>query len=125
MDLELKSKVAVITGGSVGIGLAVAEGLAAEGVNLVLVARGADRVKDEASRVADKFKGRAVGVEADVANTAGVDAVVKAAEAEFGGADILINNAGTGSNETIMEAPDEKWEYYWNLHVMAAVSSGL
>src|ERR1700741_2697334 len=64
---------------------------------------------------------RAGGVAADVANTAGVDAVVKAAEIEFGGADILINNAGTGSNETIMEAPDEKWEYYWNLHVMAAV----
>src|ERR1700760_1653249 len=121
MDLELKDKVAVITGGSVGIGLAVAEGLAAEGVNLVLVARGADRVKAEAARVADKFKVRAVGVEADVANTAGVDAVVKAAETEFGGADILINNAGTGSNETIMEAPDEKWEYYWDLHVMAAV----
>ena len=39
----------------------------------------------------------------------------------FGGADILINNAGTGSNETIMEAPDEKWQAYWDLHVMAAV----
>ena len=39
----------------------------------------------------------------------------------FGGADILINNAGTGSNETIMEAPDDKWQYYWDLHVMAAV----
>ena len=43
MDLQLKDKVAVITGGSVGIGLAVAEGLAAEGVNLVLVAHQADR----------------------------------------------------------------------------------
>jgi 3-oxoacyl-[acyl-carrier protein] reductase len=121
MDLQLKDKVAVITGGSVGIGLAVAEGLAAEGVNLVLAARQADRVKAEAARVADKFKVRAVGVEADVATTAGVAAVVKAAETEFGGTDILINNAGTGSNETIMEAPDEKWEQYWNLHVMAAV----
>ncbi len=39
----------------------------------------------------------------------------------FGGADILINNAGTGSNETVMEAPDEKWQSYWDLHVMAAV----
>src|SRR5246127_5675534 len=121
MDLQLKDKVAVITGGSVGIGLAVAEGLAAEGVNLVLVARQADRVKAEAARVADKFKVRAVCVEADVAATSGVDAVVKAAETQFGGADILINNAGTGSNETIMEAPDEKWQYYWDLHVMAAV----
>src|SRR6201987_3260382 len=121
MDLELKNKVAVITGGSVGIGLAVAEGLAAEGVNLVLAARQADRVKAEAARVSDKFKVRAVGVEADVATVAGVEAVVRAAETEFGGADILINNAGTGSNETIMEAPDEKWDHYWNLHVMAAV----
>jgi NADP-dependent 3-hydroxy acid dehydrogenase YdfG len=58
MDLELKNKVAVITGGSVGIGLAVAEGLAAEGVNLVLAARQADRVKAEAARIADKFKKR-------------------------------------------------------------------
>ena len=39
----------------------------------------------------------------------------------FGGADILINNAGTGSNETIMDAPDEKWQGYWDLHVMAAI----
>ena len=50
----------------------------------------------------------------------GTDALI-AATAQFGGADILINNAGTGSNETIMEAPDEKWQAYWDLHVMAAV----
>ncbi len=121
MDLELKDKVAVITGGSVGIGLAVAEGLAAEGVHLVLAARQEDRVTTEAKRVNEKFKVRALGVAADVATAAGVDALVRAAETEFGGADILINNAGTGSNETVMEAPDEKWQYYWELHVMAAV----
>ncbi len=39
----------------------------------------------------------------------------------FGGVDILINNAGTGSNEKVMDAPDTKWQYYWDLHVMAAV----
>jgi len=50
-----------------------------------------------------------------------IEQVVAETEREFGGADILINNAGTGSNETIMEAPDEKWQYYWDLHVMAAV----
>ena len=42
-------------------------------------------------------------------------------EKAFGGCDILINNAGSGSNETILEAPDEKWQQYWELHVMAAV----
>lgn len=50
MDLGLSGKVAVITGGSVGIGLAIAEGLAAEGCNLVLAARGSERVEAEAER---------------------------------------------------------------------------
>jgi NAD(P)-dependent dehydrogenase (short-subunit alcohol dehydrogenase family) len=121
MDLELKDKVAVITGGSVGIGLAIAEALAAEGVDLVLAARGAERVKAEADRVAQQFGVKAIGIATGVAKAEDVKRVIAAAASEFGGADILINNAGTGSNETIMEAPDEKWQYYWDLHVMAAV----
>src|SRR5258707_10117138 len=108
MDLQLRDKVAVITGGSVGIGLAVAEGLAAEGVNLVLVARQAGRITAEAARVADKFKVRAVGVAADGGTVSGVEAGGKTAQTEFGGRRILINNAGTGSNATIIEAPDGK-----------------
>lgn len=121
MELELKDKVAVITGGSIGIGLAVAEGLAAEGVHLVLVARQADRLQTEAARVAKQFGIRSIGVTGDVATPGAIEQVIAQTEREFGGADILINNAGTGSNETIMEAPDQKWQYYWDLHVMAAV----
>ena len=121
MDLELKDKVAVVTGGSVGIGLAIAEGLAAEGVHLLLAARQGERVQSEAARLAERFGVRAVGVAADVATAAGCAAVVEATEREFQGADILVNNAGAGSNETIMEAPDDKWQFYWELHVLAAV----
>lgn len=121
MDLGLAGKVAVITGGSVGIGLAIAEGLAAEGVHLVLAARDADRLHAEAARIEAAYGIRAVPVAVDVASAAGCAALIEAAGAAFGGADILINNAGTGSNETIMEAPDEKWQAYWELHVMAAV----
>jgi NAD(P)-dependent dehydrogenase (short-subunit alcohol dehydrogenase family) len=121
MDLGLSGKVAVITGASVGIGLAVAEGLAAEGVHLVMAARQAERLTSEAARIAQERNVRTVPVACDVATAAGTAGLVEAAEAAFGGADILINNAGTGSNETIMEAPDEKWDHYWNLHVMAAV----
>src|ERR1700759_2185057 len=121
MNLELKDKVAVITGGSVGIGIAVAEGLAAEGGNVVIVARQAGRAHAEAARVAKKFGVRSIRIPADVAKAGAIEQVVAETEREFGGADILINNAGTGSNETIMEAPDEKWQYYWDLHVMAAV----
>ncbi len=120
MDLGLKGKLAVVTGGSVGIGLAVAEGLAAEGADVVLAARGGERAEAEAARIAKAHGVRALGVAADVATAAGTEAVIAAAR-DFGGADILINNAGTGSNETIMEAPDDKWQAYWDLHVMAAV----
>ena len=120
MDLGLAKKVAVVTGGSVGIGLAIAEGLAAEGVEIILAARGAERVETEARRLQDQYGVRTLGVAADVGTREGTDALI-AATAQFGGADILINNAGTGSNETIMEAPDEKWQSYWDLHVMAAV----
>ena len=120
MDLGLAKKVAVITGGSVGIGLAIAEGLAAEGVEIIVAARGAERVETEVRRIQDQYGVRTLGVAADVGTRDGTDALI-AATAQFGGADILINNAGTGSNETIMEAPDDKWQSYWDLHVMAAV----
>lgn len=121
MELGLKDKVAVITGGSVGIGLAVADALAQEGVRLVLCARNEDRVQEEARRVEDQYGVRVLGVRADVSKAEDIDNLVARVESVFGGADILINNAGTGSNEKIMTAPDEKWQYYWDLHVMAAV----
>ena len=121
MDLGLKGKVAVITGGSVGIGLAIAEGLAAEGCDLLLCARGAERLQAESARIATQFGVKVEPVPADVATAEGCNAIVSVAEAVFGGVDILINNAGTGSNETIQEASDDKWQYYWDLHVMAAV----
>ena len=121
MDLGLGGKVAVITGGSVGIGLAVAEGLAAEGASVILAARGTERATAEAARIAATFGVVAEAVGCDVATAEGVDRLVGHVVERHGGVDILINNAGTGSNETIADAVDEKWLYYWNLHVMAAV----
>jgi NAD(P)-dependent dehydrogenase (short-subunit alcohol dehydrogenase family) len=121
MDMLLKDKVAVITGGSIGIGEAVAKALAREGVHLVLCARGQERVEEAARSIAKEFKVTAYGLPADVSRAAENDSLVEQIGKLFEGVDILINNAGTGSNETILEAPDEKWQYYWDLHVMAAV----
>ncbi len=120
MDLGLSNKVAVITGGSAGIGLAVAEGLAAEGVDVIIAAREPERVEAAALAIHRRYAVRTLGIPCDVGTREGTDALIAATEA-FGGVDILINNAGTGSNETIMEAPDEKWQSYWDLHVMASV----
>ena len=108
MDLELKDQVAVITGGSVGIGLAVARGLAAEGVHLVLCARNGERVEQEAQDIQSEFGVETLGVQADVTKAEDIDNLVARIEEVFGGADILINNAGTGSNEKTMDAAEEK-----------------
>ena len=121
MELGMNGQVAVVTGGSVGIGLAVAKGLAAEGVNLVLCARNEERVVQEANLISTKFGVNTLGLAADVTKAEDIERLVAQTKAEFDGVDILINNAGTGSNEKIMDAPDEKWQYYWDLHVMAAL----
>jgi NAD(P)-dependent dehydrogenase (short-subunit alcohol dehydrogenase family) len=121
MDLGLKDKVAVITGGSVGIGLAVAKGFAAEGAHVAITARNAERLEAARAEITNAGASRVITVSCDLATAEGVAIVVAAVEREFGGADILLNNAGTGSNETIMDAPDDKWQYYWELHVMAAM----
>ena len=98
MDLGLQDKVAVITGGSVGIGLAIAKGLAAEGAHLALCARNAERLAARVEEIGREHGTRVVGIAADVARADGCARVVAEVERVFGGCDILIDNAGTGSN---------------------------
>ncbi len=121
LDLGIAGKTAVVTGGSVGIGLAVCETLAREGANVVMAARDRTRLDAEASRIQAGSSGRIVGIACDVSTAEGTQTLIDGVIREFGGADILVNNAGTGSNETIADASDEKWNSYWELHVMAAV----
>jgi NAD(P)-dependent dehydrogenase (short-subunit alcohol dehydrogenase family) len=121
MDLGLKDKVAVITGGSAGIGLAIARGFAREMAHVVLCARDEERVLEQAERIRQESGVEAVGLRCDVTRPDQIARVAASVERDFGGADILINNAGAGSRETIMDADDERWQHYWELHVMAAV----
>ncbi len=121
MNLELKGKRAIITGGSVGIGLAVAHGLAAEGVEVAILARNKERVENEASEIGRAHGVRALGISADVSRAKDIETAITRVAGAFDGVDILINNAGMGTSETIMDAADDKWQYFWDLHVMAAV----
>ncbi len=121
MELGLKEKIALITGGSMGIGLAVAEGLAAEGVHLALCARDRSRLAEQADRNHATYGVDVRPIPADLSQASEITRVVDEVQAGFGGLDILVNNAGIGSNETVMNAPDDKWQYYWDLHVMAAI----
>ncbi len=121
MDLKLKGKQVFITGGSVGIGLGVARAFAAEGVEVAICARNQERVEAEAEKIATEFGVKTLGIAADVTKPEDIERARARIEEEFGGIDILINNAGVGTEETIMEAPDEKWYRVWDLHVMAAI----
>jgi NAD(P)-dependent dehydrogenase (short-subunit alcohol dehydrogenase family) len=121
MDLGLKNKVAIITGGSTGIGLAVAHGLAAEGAHVALCARHGEKVNAAVAEVKRAHGVRAIGSAADVTKPDELAAFYQSVQKEFGGADILINNAGEGSGETIMEATDERWQSYLDLLLMSAV----
>ncbi len=120
MDLGLQGKVAVITGGSKGIGLGMAHAFAREGADVIVTARTAVAVAEAAQAIADMHGVTAVPIASDVSTAAGCQAIIDAA-AELGGADIFVSNAGTGSNETVANASDQKWTDYWNLHLMAAV----
>jgi len=121
MDLNLKNKIALITGSSVGIGEAVAEQFAKEGVDLILCSRNKNNIEKVANELQIKYSIKAKGLSIDLTNKKSFNILDNFIMDEFGGVDILINNAGTGTNETIMEAEDEKWQYYWDLHVMATV----
>ena len=113
MDLGLSGKVAVVTGGSKGIGLGIARAFAREGADVVITARTAETVEAAAAAIAGEFGVRASAVASDVSTAEGCAAVIEAA-AELGGADAFVSNAGTGSNETVAEAPDDKWMDFWN-----------
>ena len=121
MDLGLKNRVAVVTGGSMGIGLAVARVLAQEGVHLVLCAREARRLLEKSTELQSQYGVTVLGLPTDVTNPDDISRFVSEVEKVFDGVDILVENAGIGSNERILNAPDDKWQYYWDLHVMASV----
>lgn len=94
MDLGLKGRVAAIMGGSAGIGKAIAAGLAAEGVNLVLMARDPDNLEGAANEITDRWPVEVLAQPADNTETETVDAAAAAAAERFGTVDILVNNAG-------------------------------
>jgi NAD(P)-dependent dehydrogenase (short-subunit alcohol dehydrogenase family) len=95
VDLELTGRRALVTGGSRGIGLAVARALAAEGADVALVARGLEALEQAASRVAGESGRRVIAVAADTGDDASVAAMVAGVVAQFGGVDILVNAAAT------------------------------
>ena len=114
MDLQLKGKSVLITGGSKGIGLACAKAFAAEGCRIYLAARDKDRLTQAARSLSGEVKTHSV----DLRDGA---ALRRLAE-ECAGVDILINNAGDIPGGTIEALDETKWRHAWELKVFGFVN---
>jgi len=105
MDLKLAGKVAIVTGASKGIGRAIAEELAAEGMKLVLAARSADLLQE----VAGSLKTETLVQAVDLRDPAVPAQVIAATVAKFGSLDLLVNNAGATKRGDFLTLTDEDW----------------
>src|SRR6266478_9363910 len=107
MDLGLRGKRAIVTGGSLGIGKAIARELAREGADVAIVARTKDKLETAAQELAAETKGRVIAIAADVASKAQVDAMVAQAAAELGGLHILVNSGSAPGGSATATGPIE------------------
>lgn len=109
MSIDLKGRVAVVTGASKGIGYAVAEALAGAGANVVICARNEEEVRGAAERLNAGGGGKVRAVRCDMRSHDDVRALIEVAVREFGGVDVLVNNAGVGAFAPIDELSAERW----------------
>ena len=105
--MNLNGKVAIVTGGTKGIGRGIAAALVREGVNVCISARCRGEIDNTVGELLALGKGRAIGIVADVCNYAQVKSLFELTAIEFGGIDILVNNAGIGKFQTVEETTPE------------------
>ncbi|MEM7525754.1 MAG: SDR family oxidoreductase [Pseudomonadota bacterium] len=123
MDLGIRGKIALVTGGSSGIGLAAAVALAREGAQIVLASRAQDRLDRAASRLCAEG---AEGVTTRVVDVSDLDALQRCVEevvAAHDGVDILINNAGGPAPGPLKKLGRDAWESAWRLSLMSVVEA--
>lgn len=109
MDLKLKDKCAVVTGGSRGVGRGICVALAKEGVNIVINYSRNDKAALEAKEEVEKLGSKAIIVKADIGTPEGCQLLIDEGEKAFGNVDILINNAGVWPKNWIQDIPLDEW----------------
>jgi 3-oxoacyl-[acyl-carrier protein] reductase len=121
MDMGLDGKVAIITGGSDGIGKAAALSMAKEGANVVIVARRQEVLDQAVQEIKTATEGSVVALSLDVTEEGASQSMIKTALDNFGRVDIIVNNAGTSMAKAFEDVSHEDWEYDFDLKVWAAV----
>lgn len=118
MDLKISGKRALITGGSKGIGRAVANILAQEGCDITLVARDASFLEQNADGIRSKYQVRVTTIAADLSNDSTILSIAK----DAGDIDILVNNAGAIPPGALLDVDDHAWRRAWDLKVFGFIS---
>src|SRR6202043_514130 len=117
MTTKLEGKIALITGGSRGIGAAIAKRLAADGAKVAITyTKGADAAASVVKTI-EHAGGKAIAIQADATNAAAVKAAVEKMIATFGGIDVLVNNAGTAIPNKFEDATLEELDQVINLNI--------
>ena len=115
MLFSVRDRVALVTGGSAGIGRMIASGLAAAGARVYICARGAEKVAMAAAEMGENV----TGIAADVSTVAGIEALAKDIGAREGALHILVNNAGTLSDAPVDDFSEAQWDDVIDLNLKA------
>jgi len=121
MDLGLKDKVVLVTGGSKGIGKAVARALAEEGAKVAICARTQSELDAAAGELQKATGGEIFAVTGDLTNETGVQRIVDLTVKKFGRIDVLVNNAGAAPGGLLLELKEEDWQLALQLKFMGYV----
>ena len=118
MNLALQNKTALVTGSTAGIGLAIAKGLAAEGVRVIVNGRTQSRIEEAVASIKEDFPAAKVsGVVADFSDQASIDQLLQQVPV----VDILVNNVGIFKPVNFTEITDEDWQQMLDVNVMSGV----
>lgn len=121
METGLKGKVAIVTGGSEGIGKAAAKSMVSEGARVVICARRADLLEKAAAKIRADTGGEALAVPTDVSEPEQLARLFNATISTYGRLDILVNNAGTSAAAYFGDVTDEAWQTDFDVKLFAAI----
>ena len=121
MDLKMKGKTALVTGASEGIGKAIAQSFAREGVDVAICARRKEPLEQTAAEIAKETGRKILPIPADLTNPADAENFVKKAHTALGRIDIMVNNAGSSPGGVLEHLSEEDWAQSLQLKFMGYV----
>jgi 3-oxoacyl-[acyl-carrier protein] reductase len=121
LEIDLTGRSAVITGGSSGIGLAIAQQYSAAGADVAILARRSDVLEEASRSISANAGGKVVAVQCDMASAEQISAAYRQVMQAFGKIDIVVNNAGGGRRASLVEITDELWNLDIDIKLLGVV----